>query len=184
MPLLDIVKINTPKEDILYKPTQQVRIFGPALHMLLNNMLETMRASQGVGLAAPQVGISQRITVIEYPDDEEDPENTMRVYELINPKILKARGAEVEQEGCLSIPNIHGDVTRPESISIRYLDPEFNLHTETYTGMNARVIQHEYDHIEGILFTEKLKPLKRARLAKKLDKIKKGIVDCDYKVKR
>ncbi|MCB0083974.1 MAG: peptide deformylase [Caldilineaceae bacterium] len=155
MPLLDIVKINTPKEDILYKPTQQVRIFGPALHMLLNNMLETMRASQGVGLAAPQVGISQRITVIEYPDDEEDPENTMRVYELINPKILKARGAEVEQEGCLSIPGLAADVRRSTQVTVRAQDRNGNeFRLKAYDWL-ARVIQHEVDHLDGKLMLEK-----------------------------
>ncbi|MCB0658840.1 MAG: peptide deformylase [Saprospiraceae bacterium] len=159
----------------------------PELTDLIENMWQTMYQAHGVGLAAPQVGLNIRLFVVDTTqtakEEKDKAESIKQVF--INAEMIDEFGEPLDyEEGCLSIPNIHGDVTRPESISIRYLDPEFNLHTETYTGMNARVIQHEYDHIEGILFTEKLKPLKRARLAKKLDKIKKGIVDCDYKVKR
>jgi len=146
-----------------------------------------MYQAHGVGLAAPQIGLDIRVFIVDTvqtaKEDQEKEERIKKVF--LNAVLLSHGEEEVDyEEGCLSIPNIHGDVTRPDEITIQYQDESFNTFTETFSGTNARVIQHEYDHIEGILFTEKLKPLKRVRLAKKLDKIKKGIVDCDYKVKR
>lgn len=155
MATLKVVKVGSTGEEILSKPAQRVRNFGPELHKLLDDMLETMREEQGVGLAGPQIGLSQRVAVIEYPDDEEDPENTMRVYELINPKILKKRGAEVGQEGCLSIPGLVADVKRSKQITIRAQDrhgSEFRLKA---FGWLARAIQHEVDHLEGKIMLEK-----------------------------
>src|SRR5262245_49869084 len=107
---LRIVKVGDSDDAALYRPAARVRDFGPRLHHLLDGMLATLRSAPGVGLAAPQVGVDQRVTVIEYPDDEERPEETMRVYELINPEILKAKGMEVGQEGCLSLPGLAADV--------------------------------------------------------------------------
>jgi peptide deformylase len=161
MAVLDIVVIGSDEEEILHRPTQRVRDFGPTLHTLLDNMAETMRQASGVGLAAPQVGVGQRITVIEYPEDEDDPENTLRRYELINPKIIKQRGREEGQEGCLSIPGLAADVKRATQVTVRAQDrygKEFRL--KAY-GWLARIIQHEVDHLDGTLMLEKANQIYR-----------------------
>lgn len=149
MALLGIVQIGDQSQEILHAPTQRVKAFGPDLHKLLDDMVETMREAEGVGLAAPQIGLKQRITVIEYPDDEDDPENTMRRYELINPKILKSKGRDSANEGCLSIPGISAEVERATQVTIRAQDrhgKEFRL--KAYDWL-ARIIQHEVDHLDG-----------------------------------
>src|SRR3954471_14784681 len=101
MALLDIVTVGDANDEVLLRPANRVREFGPTLHKLLDDMLETMRDAPGVGLAAPQVGVALRIAVIEYPEDEEDPENTRRFYEIINPEVIKQKGTDSGQEGCL-----------------------------------------------------------------------------------
>ncbi|MCB0061885.1 MAG: peptide deformylase [Caldilineaceae bacterium] len=159
MALLEIVKVGDRDSGILNRSVNRVRDFGPTLHTLLDNMLETMREAPGVGLAAPQVGIDLRASVIEYPDDEDDPENTMRVYELINPEVIKARGNEVGQEGCLSIPGLVADVERPTYVLIRAQDrfgKEYRL--KAYDWL-ARVFLHEIDHLHGVLMTDKAEQL-------------------------
>ncbi|HRW05588.1 MAG TPA: peptide deformylase [Caldilineaceae bacterium] len=159
MALLEIVSVGGKASPILHRPATRVRDFGPTLHKLLDDMLETMREAPGVGLAAPQVNVDLRVSVIEYPDDEDDPENTMRVYELINPEIIKARGAEVGQEGCLSIPGLAADVERATYVLIRAQDrhgKEFRL--KAYDWL-ARVFQHEIDHLHGVLMTDKAEQL-------------------------
>jgi len=112
MALLPVVTVGDPGDEVLFKAAQRVRDFGPGLHKLLDEMLETMREAPGVGLAAPQVGLGLRAAVVEYPEDEEDPDSPKRVYEIINPEIVKKKGAEVGQEGCLSIPGLAADVER------------------------------------------------------------------------
>lgn len=159
MALLEIVQIGGPQSEVLHRQAMRVRDFGPTLHQLLDNMLETMREAPGVGLAAPQVGVDLRAAVIEYPDDEDDPENTMRVYELINPEVIKARGAEVGQEGCLSIPGLVADVDRPTYVLIRAQDrhgQEYRL--KAYDWL-ARVFLHEIDHLHGVMMTDKAEQL-------------------------
>ncbi|MEZ4677561.1 MAG: peptide deformylase [Caldilineaceae bacterium] len=159
MSLLKIVSVGGQESKILHQAATRVRDFGPALHTLLDNMLETMRDAPGVGLAAPQVGIDLRVSVVEYPDDEDDPENTMRVYELINPEIVKAKGSEVGQEGCLSIPGLVADVDRSTYVLIRAQDrhgKEFRI--KAYDWL-ARVFQHEIDHLYGVLMTDKAEQL-------------------------
>ncbi len=161
MAVLRIVSTGDPDEEVLHRPAARVREFGPELHRLLDDMLETMRKAPGVGLAAPQVGIGQRISVIEYPDDEDDPENTMRVYELINPEIIKKKGSEVGQEGCLSIPGIAADVDRCTYVLLKAQDRtgrEFRL--KAYDWL-ARIFQHEIDHLQGVLMTDKAEKLYR-----------------------
>lgn len=155
MAVLKIVQLGTPEEDILLTPTQHVRTFGPELHTLLDNMLETMHDANGAGLAAPQVGIAQRITVLEHAEDDEDPDSKVRTYELINPKILKTRGKDVAQEGCLSIPGLAADVERATQVTVRAQDrhgKEFRL--KAY-GWLARIIQHEVDHLDGKIMLDK-----------------------------
>jgi peptide deformylase len=155
MAILKIVTVNDPDHEVLFKNAQRVRDFGPQLHQLLDDMIETMRAAPGVGLAAPQVGVSLRVAVIEYPEDEEDPENTKRLYEIINPEIIKKRGAEIGQEGCLSIPGLAADVERATQIVVRAQD-RFGkeIRIKAY-GWLARIFQHEIDHLAGTLMTDR-----------------------------
>lgn len=152
---------------------------------LIQNMYETMYNAKGVGLAAPQVGLSHRIFVVDTIQIMKEGEKEKGIKKVfINPLILDESGDFwAYEEGCLSIPNIHGDVERQQNVVIRYQDEDFNWLEETYDGFNARVIQHEYDHIEGKLFIEKLKPLKKKLIQNKLNKMKAGDVKADYKIK-
>lgn len=160
---------------------------GPAAEVieLITDMWETMYKAQGVGLAAPQIGQSVRVFVVDttvMEDDEKEFKGIKRVF--INAEKVGEEGDLWEyEEGCLSIPQIRADVERPALIRLRYLDENFVAHEEVFDGMNARVIQHEYDHIEGILFTERIKPLKRRMIRRKLENLRKGIVDADYPVR-
>lgn len=167
MAVLEIVQIGGPQSEILARPATRVRDFGPKLHQLLDRMLETMREAPGVGLAAPQVGIDLRVAVVEYPDDEEDPENTMRVYELINPEIIRSKGSEEGQEGCLSIPGLAADVDRATYILIRAQDRHGREYRLKAYDWLARVFQHEIDHLQGVLMTDKATQL--YKLVKKTD---------------
>jgi peptide deformylase len=164
----------------------------PNLLELIENMKETMINDQGVGLAAPQIGKAIRLFVVDtspFADDEEleDEEriflkNFKKVF--INAKIIKEEG-EIWPftEGCLSIPNIREDVFRHEKITIEYRDENFEKHTDVIDGIAARVIQHEYDHIEGIMFTDKISSLKKRLIKKKLENITKGKINPDYRMK-
>lgn len=156
-----------------------------ALDQLISDMWETMYNASGVGLAAPQIGKSLRlflVDTIQVMEEEEKDQGFKQVF--INAEMIEETGNEWSyEEGCLSIPDIRGDVDRLDTITIKYLDENFEEHTKTFDGINARVIQHEYDHIQGILFTEKLKPLKKRLLGRKLDKIRKGKVNSEYRLK-
>lgn len=171
MALLDIVTVGDPNDDILFRPVARVRDFGPALHRLLDDMVQTMRAAPGVGLAAPQVGIALRTAVIEYPEDEDDPDNTKRIYELINPEIVKVKGADVGQEGCLSMPGLAADVERPTYVVIKAQDRNGKeIRIKAYDWL-ARIFLHEIDHLHGVLMTD------RAAKVYKLVKDKDGDVE-------
>jgi peptide deformylase len=188
--ILPIVAYGDP---VLKKVGDEIDKDYPGLAELLENMWETMYAASGVGLAAPQIGKSIRLFIVDaspFADDEEDEpdpkakglENFKKVF--INPIIEDETGENwVFQEGCLSIPKIREDVYRKEKITITYYDENFEFHEETYDGYAARVIQHEYDHIEGILFTDHLAPLKRKLLTKKLTNISRGEIEVDYRMK-
>ena len=149
---------------------------------LAEDMFETMEAASGVGLAAPQIGKSIRMFVVDgSPMEENEMEDFRKVF--INPEMIEELGDEWEyEEGCLSIPTIRENVSRQERLRIRYFDEHWKEHEEEYTGMKARIIQHEYDHIEGILFTDKLTPFKRRLLKGKLQNISKGKVKADYRI--
>ncbi|RFC55488.1 peptide deformylase [Brumimicrobium aurantiacum] len=164
------------------------------LKELIDNMWETMYNAHGVGLAAPQIGKSIRLFVIDaspFAEDEVDGKPDPRAAGLegfkkvfINPIIEEEEGEEwAFQEGCLSIPTIREEVYRKEKIHITYFDENFEFHEETYDGYAARVIQHEYDHVDGILFTDLLSTLKKKLLTKKLTNIAKGAVNVDYRMK-
>ena len=161
MALLQIVTTKSPNVAILHQSATKVRDFGPALHKLLDNMLETLHEAPGVGLAAPQIGISQRIAVVEYPDDEEKPEETMRLYELINPEIIKTKGEEVGQEGCLSIPGLAADVKRSTYVLVKAQNRYGKeIRIKAYDWL-ARIFQHEIDHLQGVLMTDRAETVYR-----------------------
>ena len=157
----------------------------PHIQQLAQDMFETMYGARGVGLAAPQVGLSMRLFVVDatpFDEDEPDLKDFKKVF--INAQILEETGEEWPfNEGCLSIPDIREDVYRKSTIRISYYDELWKHHEESFKGMAARIIQHEYDHIEGKLFTDKLSPLRKRLIEKKLNDISKGIVDVDYKMK-
>jgi len=157
---------------------------GTDLKTLIEDMFETMYGAQGVGLAAPQIGKSIRLFIVDGSVIEDD--ETLQDFKkaFINPEMLDELGEEWEyEEGCLSIPNIRENVSRSEKLRIRYFDEDWNQHEEEYTGIKARIIQHEYDHIEGKLFIDYLTPLKKRLLKSKLSDISKGKVDTEYRIK-
>jgi peptide deformylase len=150
---------------------------------LIQDMFETMHAAKGIGLAAPQIGKSIRLFVVDGTTIEDEPELEDFKKAFINPQLLDETGKEWPfEEGCLSIPNIREDVFRKEKLRIRYVDENWMLHEEEYDGMKARIIQHEYDHIEGKLFIDYLAPLKKRMLKGKLNNISKGEVDTEYRI--
>lgn len=156
---------------------------GTDLKTLIDDMFETMSGASGIGLAAPQIGKAIRLFVVDGTvlDDEEGMEDFKKVF--VNPQILQETGTPWEfEEGCLSIPNIREKVSRKEQVKIRYYDENWNLKEETYDGMKARIIQHEYDHIEGKLFVDYLPALKKRLLKGKLADISKGKVDTEYRI--
>lgn len=187
--ILPIIGYGDP---VLRKKGENVRQDNPALQETIANMYETMYNAYGVGLAAPQVGLAIRLFVIDtkpFSDDEdlskEEQEQLANFKKtFINPVILKEEGEEWGfNEGCLSIPEVREDVYRREKITIEYYDEDFNKHTDVYDGLIARVIQHEYDHIEGILFTDRISSLKKRLIQKKLQNIMEGKTRPDYKMK-
>ncbi len=157
----------------------------PDLNKVIADMFETMYHAHGVGLAAPQISKSIRLFVIDsHPFMEEDEEDKGVKKVFLNPVILEETGEEWGfDEGCLSIPGIREEVFRPERVRIRYFDQDWKQHEEEFDGVTARVIQHEYDHIEGILFTDYLSSLKKRLIKGKLTKISKGDVDADYRMR-
>ncbi|HJV78562.1 MAG TPA: peptide deformylase, partial [Paludibacter sp.] len=153
---------------------------------LINNMYQTMYHAEGVGLAAPQVGLAIRLLVIDLQAfKEDDPELAAFKVVMINPTILERSEEQVSaEEGCLSIPGVHENVSRAKKIKIKYLDADFNEHIDEFDGFKARVVQHEYDHLEGHLFTDRVTPIRRQLLKSRLTNIVKGKTSCSYKVKK
>ncbi len=189
--ILPIVAYGHP---VLKRMADEIDEDYPKLKELIDNMFETMYEASGVGLAAPQVGLSIRLFVVdaspfaEDPDEDDDPKEVEQLKNFkkvfINPIIEEEKGEEwAFKEGCLSIPEIREDVKRQPDILITYFDENWNFKEERYSGYAARIIQHEYDHVEGILFTDKLHPLKRSMLRGRLDDIAKGKIDTNYKMK-
>jgi len=186
-----ILPIHAYGDPVLRKKTVEIDKNYPDLSQLIKNMFETMYQAKGIGLAAPQVGLSISLFIVdaspfaeyeEYQEIKDRFVNFKRVF--INSKILKREGELIKfNEGCLSIPDIHEDVKRPESITIEYYDEKWNKHTDTFDDVRARVIQHEYDHIKGILFTDMLSPLKKKLIQRKLTDISKGNIEVGYKMK-
>jgi len=187
--ILPIVAYGDP---VLRKVGKKIDKEYPNLEALIENMTETMHNAKGVGLAAPQVGKSVRLFIIdaspfeENEELDEDERTFLKDFKgvFINPQIINEDGGEwAFNEGCLSIPNINEDIFREERIDIEYLDENFKVHKKTLDGLAARIFQHEYDHIEGVLFTDKLSTLKKRLLKKKLANISKGNIDVAYRMK-
>jgi peptide deformylase len=173
---------------VLKRTAEPIEPGNPDLQELIANMWETMYHADGVGLAAPQVGHSIRLFVIDTlqleKDEKKEPAEPGFKKVFINAQKVEETGSPwTYEEGCLSIPRIRGDVERPQTVRLRYMDENFTEHEETFTSVNARVVQHEYDHIDGVLFTEKLKPLKKRLIQRKLEDIRVGKIKTDYKMK-
>jgi len=180
-----ILPIYTYGNPVLRKEATNIEKDYPGLNELIDNMFETMHQADGVGLAAPQVGLGIRLFVVDLAAlKDDDPELAAFKAVMINPEIMEESEEETEySEGCLSIPGISEKVIRPEWIKIKYLDRQFVEHIEEFDGFKARVIQHEYDHLEGSLFTDHINPLRRQMLKTKLTNITKGKAQCSYKIK-
>ncbi len=187
--ILPIVAYGDP---VLRKTGKDISKDYPNLDELINNMFETMDGAKGIGLAAPQIGLPIRLFIVDatpFKDDEDFTEEE-RAYlstfkkVFINAKILEETGDEwAFNEGCLSIPDVREDVFRNEDVLMEYYDENFKKHTESFNGIVARIIQHEYDHIDGILFTDKLSPLKKRLLKGRLSNISKGKINVDYRMR-
>lgn len=183
-----ILPIYIYGQPVLRKVTQDIDPDNyPKLNELIDNMFETMYLAEGVGLAAPQVGLTDRIFVVDLSPvaSEEHPEFRDFKKVFINAHITERKGElELIEEGCLSIPGIHEKVPREGEIRIEYLNENLQPHNETYSGYMARVIQHEYDHLDGVLFVDKISPLRKRMVKSKLTHMEKGKVSCDYKIKK
>jgi len=187
-----ILPILAYGDPVLRKIGKDIEKDFPDLQELIDNMKETMKNAQGVGLAAPQIGKAIRLFLIdaspfaESDELEEEEIEFLKEFKrvIINAEIIEEDGDDwIFNEGCLSIPNINEDVSRQDTIKVSYLDENFIQKEETLNGLAARIFQHEYDHIEGVLFTDKISSLKKRLLKKKLDNISKGKIDVSYKMK-
>ena len=169
-------KIRLDGDDVLRKVCKPIEKMTPRLQTLIDDMYETMYEANGVGLAAPQVGILKRIVVIDIGDDN--------AYTLINPKIIEADGEQTGEEGCLSLPGIHETVKRGNKIRVKYMDEDFVEHEEEVEGYLARVMQHEFDHLDGKMFIDHISPLRKQMIKGKLNTMLKGKARSSYKMKQ
>lgn len=185
--ILPIVAYGDP---VLKREAEDIDKNYEGLDELIENMFETMYGAQGIGLAAPQIGKSIRLFIVDaspFGEDEEDPE-AQKVKDFkevfINAQIVEEKGESfVFPEGCLSIPHIREEVTREDTITIEYYDRDWNFQRKEFDGYAARIIQHEYDHIDGVLFTDRLNPLKKKLLKRKLADISKGKIEVNYRMR-
>lgn len=170
---------------VLRKQAQPIDADYPELKTLIANMFDTMYNSDGIGLAAPQIGLDIRLLVFDLDPLQEDfPEFAGMKKVMINAQIEELNGPEVSrEEGCLSLPGIHESVVRQEGLRIRYMDENFEEKVEVFEGFPARVVQHEYDHLEGVLFIDRISPIRKQLIKSKLSNIIKGKVRCHYRTK-
>lgn len=187
-----ILPIVAYGDSVLKRKAQAIDKDYPGLSELIDNMYETMYGAYGVGLAAPQIGRSIRLFLVDtepFAEDEnfsDEEKEQLKNFKktFINPEIIEEVGDEwAFNEGCLSIPDVREDVFRQPKIKIQYQDENFDVHVDEYEGLIARVIQHEYDHIEGVLFTDKLSSFKKRLIKGKLANISKGKIKIDYKMR-
>ena len=182
-----ILPIYTYGQPVLRKETEEIDADYPNLKQIIQDMWDTLGRSHGVGLAAPQVGLPIRLAIIDLDCiSEEEPQYEGYKRTFINPYIEEVDDTvmETQEEGCLSLPGLSEKVTRPTRIRVSYLDENFEEHEEWVDGFLARVMQHEFDHLEGKVFSDRLSPLRRQMNKNKLGNLAKGKVACDYKVKR
>lgn len=173
-------------QPVLKQVAKDITAEYEGLSQLIEDMWETMYQAYGVGLAAPQIGLGIRIFVVDSTQIKDEmrkgEQGIKKVF--INAHVIEESGKSWGyEEGCLSIPHVRGEVERLDTVRIKYMDENFNEFEETYSGINARVIQHEYDHIDGVLFTDKLKPLKKKLIQRRMNDIAAGKVRADYKLK-
>lgn len=180
-----ILPIYLYGQPVLRKVCKDIDADYPNLKQLIDNMFETMYAADGIGLAAPQIGLDIRLFVVDLePLAEDNPQYAGFKKVFINPQIVERKGEMVKlEEGCLSLPGIHETVEREETIRIQYMDENFVKHDEEFSEFFSRCIQHEYDHIDGILFVDKLSAIRRQLLKSKLNNMVKGKVGTSYKTK-
>lgn len=182
--ILPIVAYGDP---VLRKETEEIDANYPDLKQLIADMFETMYHSKGVGLAAPQIGLPIRLFIVDaagFNEDGEAPELEGFKRVFINPIIIEEKGKEWKfEEGCLSIPGIREEVSRKPELTIEYYNENFELVEEKLDGLGARVVQHEYDHIEGILFIDKINPLRKQLIKSRLNAIVKGEIKVGYRMK-
>jgi peptide deformylase len=170
---------------VLRKRAREIDKSYPNLDLLIQDMFETMYHSDGMGLAAPQIGLSIRVMVIDAAPVEDESDPTLKDFKkvFINPEIIEEAGEEWStSEGCLSIPTIREDVSRKPLVRIQYYDEKFEFLDEQYDGVKARIIQHEMDHLNGVLFTDRISPLRKRLLQPKLKAIARGEADVKYKM--
>ncbi len=180
-----ILPIVSYGNSILKKKAQEITASYPQLHELIVNMFETMYSANGVGLAAPQVNLNIRLFTVDaspFAEDDQSAAGFKKVF--INPVILERSGEEILfEEGCLSFPGLHEGIIRKSIVRIKYFDEDFNEFNETYSGIRSRIIQHEYDHLEGILMIDHLSSLKKMILKRRLKEISVGLVEAAYKMR-
>ena len=180
-----ILPIYLYGQPVLRKPTEEIAE-TPELKQFIADMYETLTQAEGCGLAAPQVGKPWRLFIVDGAELEEDyPECKGFKRTFINPEMLEESEETCSySEGCLSLPGISENVVRPKTIKLRYLDEDFQEHEEVFTGFQARIIEHEYDHLEGHVFTDRISPIRKTFARNKLASIAKGKVGARYKFKR
>lgn len=181
-----ILPIYVYGEPILREKTADVEKNTPDVQQLIDDMIETMYGASGIGLAAPQVGRRERIFVVDLTPFEEDLQKEgvalpPQPMVFVNPHVVEEGEEDCEyEEGCLSIPDLREEVIRPDQVSMRYLDRDFEPHELNAVGLLARVVQHEYDHLEGVLFIDRISPLRRRLLRRRLREMAQGLVEADY----
>lgn len=180
-----ILPIYTYGQPVLRKVAEDIPLDYPGLKELIENMFETMERADGVGLAAPQIGLPIRVVTIDldvFADDMPEYKGFHKAY--INPHILETEGEEISmEEGCLSLPGIHESVKRKNRIHVKFLDEDLNEHDEWVEGYLARVMQHEFDHLDGKMFIDHISPLRKQMIKGKLNALLNGKARCSYKVK-
>ncbi|NTV97715.1 MAG: peptide deformylase [Chlorobiaceae bacterium] len=173
-----ILPINIYSDEVLKKKARPMKGVDGSTRELIEAMFDSMRNASGIGLAAPQVGYSIRLLVVDVSCMKEYASEKPMV--VINPYILSTRGSNIMEEGCLSVPGVEGDVLRPATITLKYRDENFKENTGEFSGMIARVLQHEIDHLDGTLFVDKLEKRDRRKIQGKLDELSAGIVNASY----
>jgi peptide deformylase len=167
---------------VLSLKAKPLKGIDPSIEELIGNMFESMHNASGIGLAAPQIGVSLRLLVLDLSCMESHSDAKPMV--VINPRIISVRGRNAMDEGCLSVPGVMGEVVRPSAITLHYRDEHFVEHTEEFSGMMSRALQHEIDHLDGTLFVDRMDKRDRRKIQKELDAIAEGRITAEYPVAR